>query len=111
MQGMIVLWYGEVDQLPFSWHICDGTCGTPDLRNKWVRGAGNTFAVGAMGGFKNHLHTLTGNFHFHDQATSPGPVAGGADYSKAGNNVAITGQTSNDSLRPPYYALTYIQKM
>eukprot|EP01050_Picozoa_sp_SAG11_P034265 SAG11_NODE_12028_length_725_cov_1.142173_1_plen_152_part_00 len=35
------LWAGTVASLPIGWVICDGTFGTPDLRNKFVIGAGN----------------------------------------------------------------------
>lgn len=40
MPGMIMLWNGAVVDIPSGWHLCDGTVGTPDLRNKFVIGAG-----------------------------------------------------------------------
>lgn len=44
--GMIMLWYGRVSSIPAGWALCDGTNGTPDLRNVFVVGAdydyGNT---------------------------------------------------------------------
>ena len=35
-RGMIMDWYGPSNEVPSGWHICDGTEGTPDLRNKFV---------------------------------------------------------------------------
>lgn len=37
--GSIIMWYGTASQLPYGWNICDGTNGTPDLRNKFIIGA------------------------------------------------------------------------
>lgn len=48
--GLIVLWYGSVASIPDGWALCDGTLGTRDLRNKFVIGAGDTYAVAAVGG-------------------------------------------------------------
>jgi len=34
--GMISLWYGSIGSVPLGWYLCDGTNGTPDLRdNLW----------------------------------------------------------------------------
>lgn len=48
--GMIVMWSGSVGSIPAGWALCDGTNGTPDLRGKFVIGAGGGFAVAANGG-------------------------------------------------------------
>lgn len=37
--GCIVLWSGTIASIPSSWRLCDGTNGTPDLRDKFVIGA------------------------------------------------------------------------
>jgi hypothetical protein len=47
--GSIIMWAGLV--IPTNWHLCDGTNGTPDLRNKFVIGAGASYGVGSVGGF------------------------------------------------------------
>lgn len=44
MKGIIVLWSGAIVDIPSGWHLCDGTQGTPDLRDMFVIGAGDTFA-------------------------------------------------------------------
>ena len=48
--GIIVIWSGSVATIPTGWLLCDGTNGTIDLRDRFIIGAGNTYAVGATGG-------------------------------------------------------------
>jgi microcystin-dependent protein len=55
--GVILLWSGSTATIPTGWAICDGTNGTPDLRNSFVVGAGDTYAVDATGGSTSHTHT------------------------------------------------------
>lgn len=57
--GLISLWYGAVTNIPGGWVICDGQNGTPDLRDKFIVGAGNSYQVGNSGG--NDSITLTTN--------------------------------------------------
>lgn len=62
--GVISLWYGSIGSVPTGWYLCDGTNGTPDLRNKFVVGAGSTYSVAATGGSTDaivvtHNHTAT----------------------------------------------------
>ena len=38
--GTIVAYSGDVSYIPDGWHLCDGTGGTPDLRNQFLMGAG-----------------------------------------------------------------------
>jgi microcystin-dependent protein len=48
--GIICLWYGSTASIPAGWHLCDGTSGTIDLRDKFIVCAGLSYAVGATGG-------------------------------------------------------------
>jgi microcystin-dependent protein len=62
--GVITMWSGSIASIPSGWLLCDGTNSTPDLRNRFVVGAGNIYAVGATGGSANatlvsHNHTAT----------------------------------------------------
>lgn len=70
--GMIMLWSGSVGTIPSGWLLCDGSSSTPDLRNRFVVGAGSTYAVGATGGSADavvvsHTHSasVTDPSHFH----------------------------------------------
>ena len=38
--GTIVAYSGDVSYIPDGWRLCDGTGGTPDLRNQFLMGAG-----------------------------------------------------------------------
>jgi hypothetical protein len=87
-RGMIVLWSGTTVTIPTGWRLCDGGGGTPDLRDRFVIGAGNTYPVGGTGGTKDatlvsHSHTISsssanaGN-HAH---TISGNTGGGGSHS------------------------------
>jgi hypothetical protein len=62
--GGIIIWSGAVSAIPATWQLCNGTNGTPDLRDRFIVGAGTTYAVNATGGTANavvvsHTHTAT----------------------------------------------------
>ena len=48
--GKIVMYYGDPVDLPNGWAVCDGTNGTPDMRNLVPVGAGGTYALNATMG-------------------------------------------------------------
>lgn len=107
--GIICLWYGSIVSIPSGWIICDGNNGTPDLRNNFIVGAGDTYAVDANGGNINHNHGFTGDGHTHE--LEPVPVlAAGAVWDKTTNPANATGTTDNANGLPPYHALAYIMK-
>ena len=63
--GGIIMWSGSVASIPSGWALCNGSNGTPDLRNRFVVGAGSTYAVAATGGSADaivvsHAHTFSG---------------------------------------------------
>jgi hypothetical protein len=67
--GTIAMWSGPLNTVPDGWQIADGTNGTIDLRNRFVVGAGNTYAPGATGGSADsivpaHTHTATSTSTF-----------------------------------------------
>lgn len=48
--GLIAMWSGIVSAIPAGWTLCDGTKNTPDLRDRFIVGAGSSYPVGATGG-------------------------------------------------------------
>ena len=72
--GIIVIWSGLVTSIPISWQLCDGTNGTPDLRNRFVVSAGSAYAVNSTGGSLNHIHTAEGSTGFTALSTSQMPA-------------------------------------
>ncbi len=65
--GLITLWSGSVATIPAGWALCNGSSGTPDLRNRFIVAAGSTYTPGNTGGSADaivvaHSHTgTTGN--------------------------------------------------
>lgn len=45
MKSIICLWAGAIVDIPAGWALCDGNDGRPDLRNTFIIGAGDTYAV------------------------------------------------------------------
>lgn len=77
--GGIIMWSGSIAAIPSGWLLCDGTNGTPNLRDRFVIGAGSSYAVGGTGGSKDavvvsHSHTASSSVsdpgHFHAQQLS-----------------------------------------
>jgi len=62
--GLISLWSGAIGSIPSGWLLCDGTNGTPNLKDRFIVGAGNLYSVGGTGGSTDaivvsHTHTAT----------------------------------------------------
>jgi len=129
-QGLVIMWSGTVAAIPAGWTLCDGTNSTPDLRDKFIIGAGSTYNPGDGGGVTNHQHTIANHQHNLDIAAfaSGGPSTtvngsdpGSTDFSNPSHTHSIdpgstastaTGITSDStSTLPPYYALAYIMKL
>jgi hypothetical protein len=136
--GMIMIWSGSVGSVPSGWVLCNGSNSTPDLRDKFIVGAGSTYAVAGTGGSANavvvsHTHTATSTVtdpgHLHNYGNTGTGIgnAGGGNASvvtasktvptttaTTGITVATTNSTEgvsgNNANLPPYYALCYIMK-
>ncbi len=57
--GGIIMWSGAAGAVPTGWALCDGSKGTPNLRDRFVIGAGSSYAPGATGGAATHSHTAS----------------------------------------------------
>jgi hypothetical protein len=67
--GVITMWSGSILTIPAGWVLCDGTNATPDLRNRFIVGAGDDYSVADNGGeahstlttaeLPGHTHTGT----------------------------------------------------
>ena len=89
--GGIILWSGAANAIPTGWYLCDGQNSTPDLRNRFVVGAGDSYAVDATGGsadatLVSHTHGSgnlgTGNAGSHSHS---GNTNNTGDHSHSGN--------------------------
>ena len=94
--GILSFW--SVASVPTGWTFCDGSGGTPDLRNLFLRGAGTGAAAGTTGGSTTNVHTLT---HSHSEANhlhsedinASGGVDGGGHRGTSGSNYAALNHT------------------
>jgi hypothetical protein len=67
--GIIVMWGGNISAIPNGWRLCDGTGGAPNLRDRFIVGAGDTYNIDDTGGQDSftidnsnlpaHSHTAT----------------------------------------------------
>lgn len=130
--GMIIIWSGSIGSIPAGWVLCNGSNGTPDLRDRFVIAAGSTYAVGATGGTADaivvsHTHTATVTDPGHTHGGASVALVAGASFTAPGGGTfspgalpsATTGVTVANSTTgvsgtganlPPYYALAYIMK-
>lgn len=66
--GSIVAYGRPLETVPANWSLCDGTNGTPDLRNRFIVAAGSSFPVDSTGGAVAHTHLVgiaAGGAHVH----------------------------------------------
>ena len=40
--GTIIPYAGDLSKIPYGWHVCDGTNGTPDLSGRFLEGTTTT---------------------------------------------------------------------
>lgn len=124
LSGIIVMWSGAIDSIPNGWVLCDGNNNTPDLRNRFIVGAGDEYNVNNIGGSANvtlttaqipsHLHsaeystgsTLSGDSSTKTFVTSISQNSGSRSFS-----TTTAGSGESHENRPPYYALAYIMKI
>jgi hypothetical protein len=123
--GAILLWHGLLANIPAGWVLCDGNNGTPDLRDKFIKGASAAENPGATGGNLTHSHvdhvyTPQGTVAAIS-ATATAAVKVGTSASNAAaqshthSAPAFTGTQDNlahdsPNHEPPYYKLAFIMK-
>jgi hypothetical protein len=107
--GLISLWSGSTGSIPSGWLLCDGSSGTPDLRDRFVVGAGSTYAVAATGGSANaivvsHTHTANsavtdpGHTHVVPLMTTNAPSNGSGNLTGANETPTSFPVTSNSAV-------------
>jgi microcystin-dependent protein len=114
--GVITMWGGAINDIPSGWALCDGNNGTPDLQDRFVVGAGNSYTVDDTGGEEEHQLTvdeMPSHTHSTNANTGSTDKDNGTSPTGADNSATIdpTGGDQPHENRPPYYALAYIQKL
>ena len=99
--GAIMLWSGAANAIPTGYALCDGTNSTPDLRNRFLIGAGSTYAVGATGGSADainvsHTHTasVTDSGHNHQMFDTYLAAASSSRISDLTNSTSVAKYTT-----------------
>lgn len=129
-QGLICMWSGSI--VPTGWLLCNGENGTPDLRDRFIVGAGNAYSIGDAGGEKehklteeempSHKHTLSWEAEASGSSSYTIKTLGVNEESLMNFEKRVSGE-SIESIdvgtagsgqphenRPPYYALAFIMK-
>lgn len=123
--GTIVAYAGEVVDLPEGWAVCDGTNGTPDLRGRFIMGAGNV-AANTRGGAEqvtltvdqipSHAHSVGYVLSNNWRGNPNGAKDGGSNYWRQMSNTttlslnAVGGGQAHNNL-PPYRVLRFIMRV
>jgi microcystin-dependent protein len=106
--GVITLWSGSIAAIPSGWLLCNGANSTPDLRDRFVVGAGTTYAVGATGGantvtldstmIPSHTHSISASgttsevnlSHTHSLSASGTTSGHSTDHTHSGTTSAVS---------------------
>ena len=136
LQGFIVIWSGSVANIPNGYLLCDGSNGTPDLRDRFIVGAGSGYNPNNFGGNDNvtlsvaqlpaHSHGVTDPGHTHTytvrlnnarvdndeghQRTDTPNTTNTTNSNTTGISINNTGGGQAVDIRPKYYALCFIMK-
>ena len=128
--GMILLWSGSIGSIPAGYLLCDGTNSTPDLRDRFIVGAGSSYSVNQTGGSADaivvshthtatvtdpgHLHSNGGTTYYNGANGSYGFIASQTNTGTATTGITVANSTAGTSGTgqnlPPYFALCYIMK-
>ena len=126
--GTILPYAGNLSDIPHGWVLCDGTNGTPDLRDRFLTGAGLLYTLGSIGGENYHqllLNEIPSHNHLFvgdDELVYPWGVTGQRipydaksvpEYSPGGHigYTSFSGDNQPHENRPPYYAVYYIIRL
>lgn len=122
--GVIVMWSGDRMEIPAGWALCNGENGTPDLRDRFVVGAGKSYNINEAGGEAEHKLTVgelaRHSHYFMTYYEGPCPkdpsgnirplttLLGGPEVNES---TLYAGENEPHNNLPPYYALCYIMKI
>ena len=118
VQGMIMMYTGST--APSGWAICNGQNGTPDLRDRFIVGAGSAYSIGNTGGANSvtltinqipaHSHIYQNQVAITNAGERPWPASNNDCRLDDANTSSQGGGQSHEN-RPPFYALMFIMKL
>lgn len=129
-RGAVIMWTGTIANIPPGWALCDGSNGTPDLRDKFIVGARQddsgvvkTNVSGDLtqaGGEARHILTIAEMPAHSHQYSKDGTQTDYNDLPWPANNndgkfvstaTSSTGGGEAHNILPPYYAVAFIMKL
>ena len=135
--GGIIMWSGNLSDIPDDWALCDGTTKngrtTPNLSGRFIVGAGAHYAsderetltanyeVGNTGGrgmyvlSPDEMPKHTHNTSFRSKSNPGDQNQSGLGHSGGGGDVITptleSGKNESHENRPPYYVLAFIMRV
>ena len=135
--GGIIMWSGTTLDIPAGWALCNGVASNgltpPDLRDRFIVGAGSAYNPKATGGATTHTLAATnlptfsityGDIYYSENAgtvsvstsgLNKGKGSGNSDSDNSGWEISRTATYSGSATaidhRPPYMALCYIMRV
>jgi microcystin-dependent protein len=134
---MIQIWSGLIADIPKGWILSDGTDGSPDMSDRFVRGilnpttepgteiGGENEVTLVSGEIASHNHTLVSYSHTH-RVTGSSSAGGSGGYKRAlkdksddfktnnrdppNSNFQPTGGSGSHENKPPFYEVAFIFK-
>ena len=107
--GAIIMWNSTIASIPSGWVLCDGSNGTPDLRDRYIIGAKQDDSGVAKTNISGSLEQTGGA----SQVTSgAGNAFGTAQNFVGGNALGVNnrGHGHPVTVIPPFFALVFIMK-
>lgn len=121
--GMIVMWSGTIATIPTGWVLCNGSNGTPDLRNRFIvaadadsGGVAKSTITGSAAQTGGSTTITQGNLPSYNltvngrSAGGDGPNFGTSANGGASESLSISSGGSATAYTQPFYALAYIMK-
>lgn len=110
---------GTTRPIPQGWQVCNGTNGTPNLTDRFLKGVTSISEAGKYGGSPD-IATSGEHTHSGETASASGPDHGIPCSGKCGGyrtsthshsfSTSANGAHSHGSNLPPYYQILYICK-
>jgi microcystin-dependent protein len=113
--GGIIIWSGASNAIPSGFVLCDGNNSTPDLRNRFIVGAGSTYSVADTGGADSvtlstsempaHIHSQPDHNHSFSGSNTHGHDFKGT-FQDSGSTYRATVSRYNATTNPDYRTIS-----